>query len=72
MLNIVDEFTRECLTIEVDRKFKGNDVVGILQELFAIRGRPKYIRSDNGPEFVSKVVRKWLKDTGVQTLFILS
>jgi len=70
MLNIVDEFTRECLTIEVARKFKGKDVVGILQELFAIRGRPQYIRSDNGPEFVSKAVQKWLKDTGVQTLFI--
>ncbi len=41
MFNIVDEFTRECLTIEVARKFKGKDVVGILQELFAIRGRPK-------------------------------
>ena len=70
MLNIVDEFTRECLTIEVARKFKGKDVVGILQELFAIRGRPKYIRSDNGSEFVAKAVRQYLGDSGVKTLFI--
>ena len=70
MLNIVDEFTRECLTIEVARKFKAKDVVAVLEELFAIRGRPKFIRSDNGPEFVSHAVRNWLKDSGVETLFI--
>ena len=70
MLNVVDEFTRECLTIEVGRKFRGGDVVRTLTELFAIRGRPGYIRSDNGPEFASKAVRKWLDKTGVGTLFI--
>ena len=70
MLNVVDEFTRECLTIEVGRKFRGGDVVRTLAELFAIRGRPGYIRSDNGPEFASKAVRKWLKKSGVGTLFI--
>jgi len=70
MLNVVDEFTRECLTIEVGRKFRGMDVVRTLAELFAIRGRPGYIRSDNGPEFASKAVRKWRKKTGVGTLFI--
>jgi len=70
LLNVVDEFTRECLTIEIARKFRGRDVVRTLAELFAIRGRPRYIRSDNGPEFASKAVRKWLKDTGVGTLFI--
>ena len=70
MLTVVDEFTRECLTIDVARKFRGNDVVEVLDELFAIRGQPKYIRSDNGPEFASKAVRKWLKDSGVGPLFI--
>ena len=70
MLNVVDEFTRECLTIEVARKFKGKDVVAILQELFAIRGRPKFIRSDNGPEFASEAVKKWLEASRVETLFI--
>ena len=70
LLNVVDEFTRECLTIEVGRKFRGKDVVRTLAELFAIRGRPGYIRSDNGPEFASRAVRKWLQRTGVGTLFI--
>ena len=70
MLTVVDEFTRECLTIEVARKFKGKDVVEVLKELFAIRGRPKYIRSDNGPEFASKAVKNWLGKHKVETLFI--
>jgi putative transposase len=70
MLNVVDEFTRECLTIEVRRKFRGRDVVRALSELFAIRGRPRYIRSDNGPEFASKAVKKWLGERKVGTLFI--
>ena len=70
MLNVVDEFTRECLAIEVGRMFQGRDVVRTLAELFAIRDRPRYIRSDNGPEFASKAVRKWLKKAGVDTLFI--
>lgn len=70
LLNVVDEFTRECLTIEVARKFTGQDLVAVLEELFAVRGRPRYIRSDNGPEFACKAVRKWLKESGVGTLFI--
>jgi transposase InsO family protein len=70
MLNVVDEFTRECLTIEVRRHFRGRDVVNVLEELFAIRGRPKYLRSDNGPEFACKAVKKWLSASGVGTLFI--
>ena len=70
LLNVVDEYTRECLTIEVRRHFTGLDVVQVLAELFAIRGRPRYIRSDNGPEFASKAVKKWLKRRKVGTLFI--
>jgi transposase InsO family protein len=70
MLTVVDEFTRECLTVEVRRSYTGQDVVRTLSELFAIRGRPRYIRSDNGPEFASKAVRKWLKKRQVKTLFI--
>ena len=70
LLSVVDEFTRECLTIESGRTFTGADVVEVLKELFAIRGRPRYIRSDNGPEFACKAVRKWLKASGVGTLFI--
>ena len=70
MLNIVDEFTRECMAIEIRRHFTGQDVVAVLAELFLLRGRPKYLRSDNGPEFASKAVRKWLKRSEVDTLFI--
>ncbi len=70
MLTVVDEFTRECLTIEVGRRFTGRQVVRVLAELFMIRGCPQYLRSDNGPEFASKAVRKWLASSGVQTLFI--
>ena len=70
LLNIVDEFTRECLTIEVARRFTGKKVVEVLKELFAIRGLPGFIRSDNGPEFACKAVKKWLKASGVGTLFI--
>ena len=70
LLTVVDEYTRECLTVEVARKFTGSEVVEVLGELFEIRGRPRYLRSDNGPEFASKAVRKWLKALGVGTLFI--
>ena len=70
MLTVVDEYTRECLTIEVNRGFTGRQVVRVLQELFMIRGCPQYLRSDNGPEFVSKAVRQWLATSGVETLFI--
>ena len=52
------------------RKFTGQDVIEVLEELFSIRGRPKYLRSDNGPEFACKAVRKWLKECRVGTLFI--
>ena len=60
----------ECLMIDVRRSFRGGDVVASLGELLAIRGRPRYIRSDNGPEFACKAVKKWLKAAGVGTLFI--
>ena len=70
LLSVVDEYTRECLTIEVRRHFTGRHVVEVLECLFAIRGRPSYLRSDNGPEFASKAVRKWLSNQKVGTLFI--
>ncbi len=70
LLNVVDEFTRECLTIDVRRHFTGSDVVRTLAALFAIRGRPGYLRSDNGPEFASKAVKQWLREQNVGTLFI--
>ena len=70
MLVIIDEFTRECLALDVARHFKGKDVVEVLRYLFAVRGCPEFIRSDNGPEFVSKAVQKWLEVSGVDTLYV--
>ena len=70
MLTIVDEYTRECLAIRVDRRLNSEDVLDQLAALFVYRGVPAYLRSDNGPEFVAKAVREWLARVGVQTLFI--
>lgn len=70
MLTIVDEFTRECLAIDVARKLTSDDVLERLAWLMATRGVPAHIRSDNGSEFTSRVVRRWLKNVGVRTLFI--
>ena len=70
MLVVVDEFTRECLSIDVGRKLKSEDVVDRLTELFVKRGLPEHIRSDNGPEFTSKRVREWLSRLGAKALFI--
>ena len=67
---VLDEYTRESLALEVERSIKGDDVVEILAYLFQVHGEPEFIRSDNGPEFVSKAVKKWLKESGVKTLFI--
>jgi putative transposase len=70
MLAIVDEYTRECLAVDVGRRMNSHDVLFRLAELFVRRGCPVYIRSDNGPEFTAKAVRKWLSRLDVQTLFI--
>lgn len=70
MLTVVDEYTRECLAIEVARKLNSQDVLRVLGRLFVQKGTPRYIRSDNGAEFVAKVVRSWLERLEVQTLFI--
>ena len=66
LLVVIDEYTRECLAIEVGRSFTAQDVMGVLQYLFAVRGTPEHIRSDNGPEFVSKVICRWLKEADVK------
>ncbi len=70
LLVVLDEFTRECLAIEPARSFKGRDVIGLLQYLFAVRGAPEHIRSDNGPEFVAHEVQRWLSRAMVRTLYI--
>jgi|TARA_B100001964_G_C14231916_1_gene600448 transposase InsO family protein len=61
ILTLIDEYTRECLALKVRRHFKAQDVVEVLAELFLKRGLPCHIRSDNGPEFTAKVVRRWLE-----------
>lgn len=70
MLSVVDEFTRECLAIDVARRLNSDDVLERLTWLFVTRGVPEHIRSDNGAEFTAKAVRQWLGRVGVKTLFI--
>ena len=70
VLNIIDEFTRESLSGKVNRKINSQDVIDELFNLFIFRGIPEHIRSDNGPEFTAKAVRRWLNRLGVKTLFI--
>jgi len=71
MLNIIDEFTRECLTIRVGRKLKAVDVIDTLSDLFILHGVPGHIRSDNGPEFIAKAVREWIAAVGARTAYIM-
>jgi len=70
MLNIIDEFTRECLAIRIDRKLNSTSVVDALTDLFILRGVPVHIRSDNGPEFIAKAVREWIVAVGAKAAFI--
>ena len=73
LLVVIDEFTprkRECLAIEVARSFAARDVILTLQDLFAVRGAPEHVRSDNGPEFVAQEVQQWLSRAAVRTLSI--
>jgi putative transposase len=70
ILNVIDEYSRECLASVVARNLTHDDVVMCLTRLFCERGVPAHLRSDNGPEFTAHAVRRWLKRLGVQTLFI--
>jgi transposase InsO family protein len=70
ILTIIDEYTRECLAILVDRRITSQDVIDKLYQLFVSRGVPEHIRSDNGPEFTARAIRRWLNRLGVKTLFI--
>ena len=70
ILTVVDEYSRECLAIEVARKQTSRDVLRTLAQLMLKNGVPKHIRSDNGPESVARAVRSWLSRLGVKTLFI--
>ena len=70
ILNIVDEYTRECLASFVARRIRAQDVILVLADLFVERGLPEFIRSDNGPEFIATKLRSWLKNLGVAPLYI--
>jgi transposase InsO family protein len=70
MLVVIDEFTRESLAIEVAWSFTAERVIEVLQYVFAVRGAPAHLRSDNGPEFVAQAVTRWLERASVKTLFI--
>ena len=70
MLTIIDEYSRKCLSIHIQRQIKAPEVLYKLSELFITEGIPDHIRSDNGSEFTAKSVRSWLDRLGVKTLFI--
>ena len=70
ILTLIDEYSRRCLALEVDRSIKSDDVLHCLSTQFLIHGLPEHIRSDNGSEFTAKAVRGWLERIGVKTAFI--
>ena len=69
-MNILDEFSRECLAIKVDRKLNSTNVIDALSDLFIMRGAPAFIRSHNGPEFIAQAVRDWIAAVGAKTAYI--
>ena len=70
MLNLIDEHTRESLLVRPERRWSSARVIEALADVMVTKGVPEHIRSDNGPEFVAKDLRKWLADTGARTLYI--
>ena len=70
MLNVVDEFSRECLSIRVARRLNSTSVIDVLSDLFILRGVPGHVRSDNGPEFIAKAVQAWIGAVGAKTAYI--
>jgi len=70
MLNLIDEYSRECLLIRSERRWSSAKVIEALADVMVMKGVPEHIRSDNGPEFVARDLRKWLKTTSAKTLYI--
>ena len=70
LLTLIDEYTRECLAIRVARRLGSQEVIETLADVMLVRGIPEYLRSDNGPEFVARELRKWLASLGTGTLYI--
>jgi putative transposase len=69
-LTIVDEFTRECLAIDVAGSIRSGRVIVVLTQLVSLHGTPQYLRTDNGPEFVATAILRWLQTAGIDTAFI--
>jgi putative transposase len=69
-LTVVDEFSRECLAIEVAGSIRSGRVIEVLSKLVSVHGSPKYLRSDNGPEFVSRAILRWLLKANIGTAHI--
>ncbi len=70
LLTVVDEFTREALAIEVAATLPSREVKAVLSRLFQQHGAPQFLRSDNGPEILAKLLRVWLTEQGTRTLYI--
>ena len=69
-LTVIDEHTRECLAIEASGSIRSGRVIEVLAKLVSVRGAPRHIRSDNGPEFVSRAILRWLRDERIETALI--
>ena len=69
-LTVVDEWTRQCLAIEVSGSIRSRHVIDVLARLVSVHGAPRYLRSDNGPEFVSRAILKWLTSSNIDTALI--
>ena len=70
ILTLVDEFTRECLAIEVGASLGARRVIAVLERAFAEQGQPEWLRSDNGPEFIAQVLKRWLAERGPKPRYI--
>ena len=70
LLSLVDEYTRECLALEVSGSITAQDAIAVLGRQFLLRGAPRCIRSDNGPEFIAKTIQGWLDIASVETLYV--
>jgi putative transposase len=70
MLNVVDEFTHECIAIRIERRLKSIGVIDVLSSLFITRGAPEHVGSDNGPEFIAQAAQEWIAAVGARTAYI--
>jgi transposase InsO family protein len=70
VLTLIDEYTRECHALHADRSLTAADILRVLEEKIEQHGIPEFIRSDNGPEFIARIIQRWLKDNGIKTIYI--